>query len=111
MPADLRRLCRGDGRAAFPATRLDDLVTADFRDPMALGEEPFDGLLAANSLHFVRDPARCDRRRPAAIAPGGAALSSSSTTADSGNPWVPHPFAFETWQADRRGRRTARARS
>jgi ubiquinone/menaquinone biosynthesis C-methylase UbiE len=94
--ADLRRLAETmAGR--FPATRL-ETVTADFRDPIALGEEPFDGLLAANSLHFVRDPAAgINAVRPALCL--GARVVIVEYDSDAGNPWVPHPFSFETWGA------------
>jgi ubiquinone/menaquinone biosynthesis C-methylase UbiE len=80
----------------FPATRLRTVV-ADFAGPMAVGDEPFDGLLAANALHFVRDPA-------AVIAPLLPLLAATARIlvveydADSGNPWVPQPFSFPTWQ-------------
>ncbi len=56
-------------------------------------------MLAANSLHFVR------RRGPvlaairAALAPGGR-LVVVEYDADSGNPWVPHPFSFATWRTE-----------
>jgi ubiquinone/menaquinone biosynthesis C-methylase UbiE len=94
--ADLRRLAElMAGR--FPATRLETL-TVDFRDPIALGEEPFDGLLAANSLHFVRDPAAViDAVRPHMRS--GARVVIVEYDSDSGNPWVPHPFSFDTWAA------------
>jgi ubiquinone/menaquinone biosynthesis C-methylase UbiE len=94
--ADLRRLA--DAMAErFPATRL-ETMTADFRDPIALGEEPFDGLLAANSLHFVRDPAAVIDAVQLLLGPG-ARVVIVEYDSDSGNPWVPHPFSFETWQA------------
>ena len=54
----------------FPAATL-ALVPADFERGLPPG--PFDGVLAANSLHFV---------------------------ADRGNPWVPHPFSFSTWREE-----------
>lgn len=94
--ADLRRLA--DAMAGrFPATRL-ETVTADFRDPIALGEEPFDGLLAANSLHFVRDPAAVLNAVRPLLRPGALTVIVEYDS-DSGNPWVPHPFSFKTWQA------------
>jgi ubiquinone/menaquinone biosynthesis C-methylase UbiE len=92
--ADLRRLAETmAGR--FPATRL-ETVTADFRDPMALGQESFDGLLAANSLHFVRDPAAVINAVRPVLRPG-ARIVIVEYDSDSGNPWVPHPFSFGTW--------------
>src|SRR4051812_16139546 len=80
----------------FPATTL-ALVPADFERGLPPG--PFDGVLAANSLHFVAD------RRPvlaaigSRLAPGGR-LVVVEYDADRGNPWVPHPFAFATWMRE-----------
>ena len=55
-------------------------------------------MLAANSLHFVkqRDPvlaAITDVLRP------GGRLVVVEYDADRGNPWVPHPFSFATWRS------------
>jgi ubiquinone/menaquinone biosynthesis C-methylase UbiE len=95
--ADLRRLA--DAMAErFPATRL-GTVTADFRDRLAVGEEVFDGLLAANSLHFVRDPAGVINAIRPLLRPG-ARVVVVEYDSDGGNPWVPHPFSFGTWDAN-----------
>lgn len=78
----------------FPGTRI-VLVVGDFTQGIPAGD--VDGVLAANSLHFVRD------RRPVldairvALRPGGRLVVVEYDT-DRGNPWVPHPFAFATWQ-------------
>lgn len=80
----------------FPATAL-RTVTGDFERPIALGEAPFDGLLAANALHFVRDAtAVIGRFRP--LLRAAARVVVVEYDSDSGNPWVPHPFSFRTWQ-------------
>jgi ubiquinone/menaquinone biosynthesis C-methylase UbiE len=80
----------------FPATRL-RTVRADFEQPIDLAEHAFDGLLAANSLHFARDLiAVLDRYRPL-LRPGGRIVVVEYDS-DTGNAWVPHPFTFETWQ-------------
>jgi ubiquinone/menaquinone biosynthesis C-methylase UbiE len=84
----LRRL-ESEIAARFPATRLETIV-ADFRDPLPAG--PFDGVLAANSLHFVTDPAEVLARARAVIRPRGR-LIVVEYDADRGNPWVPHPFS------------------
>ena len=68
----------------------------DFRDP--LPEGPFDGVLAANSLHFVTDPVDVLRRVAATISPGGR-LIVVEYDADRGNPWVPHPFSSRRFAA------------
>ena len=82
-------------RRSFPGTRL-TTVEADFSRNLTL-EPGFDGLLAANSLHFVRDPAAVIERVRPLIRPGGRIIVVEYDS-DSGNPWVPHPFSFATWQ-------------
>ena len=83
--------------ARFPATRLTTLV-ADMRGPLEL--PALDGLIAANSLHFVERA-----EQPAAIARlashlrPGAPFVVVEYDADRGNPWVPHPFAASSWPA------------
>jgi ubiquinone/menaquinone biosynthesis C-methylase UbiE len=73
----------------FPGRVLDTRV-GDFRDPLPAG--PFDGVLAANSLHFVTDPVDVLRRVRGVLRPGGR-LIVVEYDADRGNPWVPHPFS------------------
>lgn len=73
----------------FPATHL-VTTTADFREPLPTG--PFDGVLAANSLHFVADPIDVLGRARAVLRSGGR-LVVVEYDADRGNPWVPHPFS------------------
>jgi SAM-dependent methyltransferase len=82
--------------ARFPATSL---VThhADFTASLTPG--PFDGVLAANSLHFVRDRRSLLVAIRDRLAPGGR-LVVVEYDADRGNPWVPHPFAFTTWRRE-----------
>jgi ubiquinone/menaquinone biosynthesis C-methylase UbiE len=77
----------------FPATRL-ETVPADFTRDLPAG--PFDGILAANTLHFVRDR-RDVLRAMRALTPR---LVLVEYDADRGNPWVPHPFSFETWRRE-----------
>lgn len=81
--------------AASAARRFPDIEViiegGDFTQRIPAG--PFDGVLAANCLHFVRD------RRPvlgsiiAALRPGGHVVI-VEYDADHGNPWVPHPFSI-----------------
>jgi len=84
----------------FPAATLTTVV-ADFS--RALPVEPgFDGLLAANALHFVRDPAAVIVAVSPLLRPG-ARMIVVEYDSDSGNPWVPFPFSFRTWQATAAG--------
>jgi hypothetical protein len=80
---------------AFPEVGIEPLV-ADFTRPLDL--TPLDGLVAANSLHFVArasQPAVVDALA-AHVRPGGIFVV-VEYDADHGNPWVPHPFRFPTW--------------
>ena len=72
-----------------PGQRLSTVV-ADFRDGLPPG--PWDGVLAANSLHFVSEPADVLSRIRSELAPGGP-LVVVEYDADQGNRWVPHPFS------------------
>ena len=80
----------------FPGVTLRTLV-ADFAGTLEL--PVLDGLVAANSLHFVpRDRQVAVIRALAAhLRPGGAFVVVEYDT-DHGNPWVPHPFRFESWE-------------
>lgn len=83
-------------RARFPGVTI-EILAADFTRPLDL--PPLDGIVAANSLHFVpRD------RQGAVIAgltprlrPGGSFVV-VEYDADDGNPWVPNPFRYATWE-------------
>lgn len=58
-----------------------------------------DGIVAANSLHFVTRDRQVDAVRALALhlRPGGAFVI-VEYDADLGNPWVPHPFGFAMWE-------------
>jgi ubiquinone/menaquinone biosynthesis C-methylase UbiE len=97
---DLAELAATIGRR-FPETRLTTAV-ADFRHALTV-EPGFDGLLAANSLHFVPDPAAViNGIRP--LLRSGARIIVVEYDSDSGNPWVPHPFSYRTWEVIAGGR-------
>lgn len=83
--------------ARFPGVELTTLV-ADLED---LPELPvLDGLVAANSLHYVRRERQVDVLRALArhVRPGGR-LVVVEYDAERGNPWVPHPFPAASWPA------------
>ncbi len=71
------------------------LHTADFTTPLDL--PPLDGILMANSLHFVRDKRPLVHRLRALLRPGGKFLLVEYDV-DSGNRWVPYPLSFASWQ-------------
>ena len=78
----------------FPAAEV-DLVVADFTHGLPSG--PFDGVLAANSLHFVAHRDSVLAAIHAALGPVGRFVL-VEYDADHGNPWVPHPISFERWR-------------
>jgi SAM-dependent methyltransferase len=81
--------------ARFPSTRV-ATITGDFNRGLPPG--PFDGVLAANSLHFVREPDHVLRAIYGALRPGGR-LVLVEYDAERGNHWVPHPISFARWRA------------
>jgi len=58
-----------------------------------------DGLVAANSLHFVprAEQVAVVARLASYLKPTGTFLI-VEYDADSGNPWVPHPFSRTSWR-------------
>ncbi len=71
------------------------VVHGDFTEPLDL--PPLDGLVMANSLHFVADKAPVLAFVHGYLKPGGR-LIVVEYDVDRGNPWVPHPFSFDTWK-------------
>jgi SAM-dependent methyltransferase len=80
----------------FPEATLTTLV-GDLEGPLDL--PPLDGLLAANSLHFVarERQARVIATLASHLRPG-APFIVVEYDADRGNPWVPHPFSVGRWR-------------
>jgi SAM-dependent methyltransferase len=79
----------------FPATHLETVV-GDLERPLVL--PPLDGLVAANSLHFIpRERQVAAVRHLATHLRSGGRFIVVEYDSDHGNPWVPHPFSVETW--------------
>lgn len=81
----------------FPGV-VTQYIRQDFTRPVDL--PPLDGAVMANALHFVA-PAQ----KPAVVRlikgylkPGGRLLL-VEYNADAGNPWVPYPLSYKTWEA------------
>jgi|FLYN01.1.fsa_nt_gi ubiquinone/menaquinone biosynthesis C-methylase UbiE len=81
-------------RARFPDTTT-NYVNADFTRPLAL--PLLDGVVMANSLHFYRDKEPILQLVRGYLKPGGRLLLVEYNT-DTGNPWVPYPLSYPTWE-------------
>src|SRR5579859_472145 len=81
-------------RVQFPATTVEYLV-ADFTRQLPLAE--LDGIVMANSLHYVRNKDEVLRMIRGYLRPSGRLLL-VEYNADRGNPWVPYPLSYPAWQ-------------
>ncbi len=97
LDRDARALAQNAETVArkLPTVDLQTLV-ADFAGSLEL--PVLDGLVAANSLHFVPRDRQVEvvRALAAHLRPAGAFVVVEYDT-DHGNPWVPHPFGYESW--------------
>lgn len=81
-------------RARFPAVMVHYLA-ADFSRKLDL--PPLDGIVMANSLHYQRDKDAVLQLVRGYLRPGGRMLL-VEYNADRGNPWVPYPLSYSTWE-------------
>lgn len=88
----LRELMRKMSRG-FPAVRL-VCHEADFTRSMEL--PPLDGIVMANSLHFVQHKTGLLSQVRSYLKPTGRLILVEYNT-DRGNRWVPYPLTYQTW--------------
>lgn len=84
----------GELSRRFPAITL-HTREADFTRPLDL--PPLDGIVMANSLHFIREKRPLLQQLRRYLKPDGRFLLVEYDT-DRGNPWVPHPLSYATWE-------------
>ncbi|TFG67450.1 MAG: class I SAM-dependent methyltransferase [Thermomicrobiales bacterium] len=82
--------------ARFPAVEW-TAMEADIAGSLDL--PPLDGLVAANSLHYISRDRQVDvvRRLALHLRPDGRFVVVEYDV-DRGNPWVPDPFSFGSWE-------------
>jgi len=83
-------------REKFGTSQNLHAVRADFTGTLSL--PPLDGIVMANSLHYVRAQEKALRHVRSWLKLNGALLMVEYNV-DSGNLWVPHPLSFETYRA------------
>jgi ubiquinone/menaquinone biosynthesis C-methylase UbiE len=88
------RSLRGEMEVRFPGVIV-EVKAGDFRHD--LGLTGLDGVVMANSLHFVRDKQPVVESVRRMLRPEGRLIVVEYGT-DHGNPWVPHPFSYASWE-------------
>ncbi len=79
----------------FSPTMNVTYMPADFTRPLNLPQ--LDGIVMANSLHFVRKKDEVLQRIAGYLRPSGRLLI-VEYNADRGNMWAPYPFSYESWE-------------
>ena len=82
-------------RTRFPTVTV-HYINADFTCRLDL--PPLDGIIMANSLHFVREKNAVVQLIRSYLRPGGR-LILVEYNADRGNLWVPYPLSYSTWES------------
>ena len=82
-------------RSRFSGTTV-HYLTADFTQRLDL--PPLDGIVMANSLHYVRKKDPVLQLVRSYLKPGGRLLIVEYDS-DRGNTWVPYPMSYRTWEA------------
>ncbi len=73
------------------------IIAGDFSRPLATPLPLLDGIVMANSLHYFKDRVKILTHVRSLLKPNGILLVVEYNV-DSGNPWVPYPFSFETFK-------------
>ena len=81
-------------RSRFSGTTV-HYLTADFTQRLDL--PPLDGIVMANSFHYVRKKDPVLQLVRGYLKPGGRLLI-VEYNADRGNMWLPYPFSYHTWE-------------
>lgn len=84
-----------DARAVRSLDGRFEVRVADFTKSLDLKD--LDGIVMANSLHFVRDKHPLLESIRRMLRPSGRLIIVEYGT-DQGNPWVPHPFTYAQWE-------------
>jgi SAM-dependent methyltransferase len=80
----------------FPQTNI-HFLHVNFTEPLKFPQ--LDGILMANSLHYIKDHVRFLTSLRDYLKPGGKFVL-VEYNADYGNMWVPYPLSFETFQKE-----------
>lgn len=100
LSVDLDRRALERQRSAmrrFPAASVTYRV-GDFTDDLEVAPGSLDGVLMANSLHYLRTKEALLRHLITLLAPGGRLVLIEYDT-DTGNQWVPYPLSYRSWAA------------
>jgi ubiquinone/menaquinone biosynthesis C-methylase UbiE len=84
-----------DRRALRALDARFETVVADFTRPLDLRD--LDGIVMANSLHYVRNKHPFLSSVREMLRPGGRLIIVEYGT-DRGNAWVPYPFTYGQWE-------------